>query len=101
MPLSFINVDISQCLQAISFPFTDCALSKAKMNGCTLCFLCSQMFTLCTTLTDRGLFVCIGLMNCFSWESFTEMSRNIYCFVRANEAWRFGDRTQTALVHPS
>ena len=32
-PLSFINVDISQRLQAISLPFTDCALSEATMNG--------------------------------------------------------------------
>ena len=31
-PLSFINVDISQRLQAISFPFTDCALNEATMN---------------------------------------------------------------------
>ena len=34
-PLSFINVDISQRLQAISLPFTDCALNEATMNGCT------------------------------------------------------------------
>ena len=31
-PLSFINVDISQRLQAISLPFTDCALNEATMN---------------------------------------------------------------------
>ena len=33
-PLSFINVDISQRLQAISLPFTDCALNEATMNEC-------------------------------------------------------------------
>ena len=33
MPLSFINVDISQHLQAISLPFTDCALNEATMNA--------------------------------------------------------------------
>ena len=37
MPLSFINVDISQRLQAISLPFTDCALNEATMNGCIFC----------------------------------------------------------------
>ena len=30
----FINVDISQRLQAISLPFTDCALNEATMNAC-------------------------------------------------------------------
>ena len=34
----FINVDISQGLQAISLPFTDCAFNEATMNGCTICF---------------------------------------------------------------
>ena len=33
-PLSFINVDISQRLQAISLPFTDCALNEATINEC-------------------------------------------------------------------
>ena len=33
-PLSFINVDISQRLQAISLAFTDCALNEATMNEC-------------------------------------------------------------------
>ena len=30
----FTNVDISQRLQAISLPFTDCALNEATMNEC-------------------------------------------------------------------
>ena len=38
MSLSFINVDVSQCLQAISLPFTDCSLNEATMNGCNFCF---------------------------------------------------------------
>ena len=33
-PLSFIDVDISQRILAISLPFTDCALNEATMNGC-------------------------------------------------------------------
>ena len=37
-PLSFINADISQRLQAMSLPFTDCALNEATMNGCKFCF---------------------------------------------------------------
>ena len=36
--LSFINVGISQRLQAISLPFTDCALNEATMNGCFFLF---------------------------------------------------------------
>ena len=35
--LSFINVGISR-LQAISFPFTECALNEATMNGCFFLF---------------------------------------------------------------
>ena len=34
-----MKVDISQCLQAISLPFTDCELNDATINGCTSCFL--------------------------------------------------------------
>ena len=39
-PLSFINADISQRLQAISLPFTDCVWSnnEATMNECKCCF---------------------------------------------------------------
>ena len=37
-PLSFINVDISQRLQAISLPFTDCDLNEATMNEFKFCF---------------------------------------------------------------
>ena len=37
-PLSFIDVNISQRLQAISSPFTDCALNEATINGCTFRF---------------------------------------------------------------
>ena len=33
-PLSSRNVDISQRLQAISLPFTDCALNEATTNEC-------------------------------------------------------------------
>ena len=29
-----MDVDISQRLQAISLPFTDCALNEASMNEC-------------------------------------------------------------------
>ena len=36
--IKVINVDISQRLQAISLPFTDCALNEATMNECKLCF---------------------------------------------------------------
>ena len=32
-PLSFINVDISQRLQAILLPFNDCALNEATMHA--------------------------------------------------------------------
>ena len=34
----FLNVDISQRLQAISLPFTDRALNEATMNECKFCF---------------------------------------------------------------
>ena len=37
-PLSSINVDISQRLQTISLPITDCALDEATMNECKFCF---------------------------------------------------------------
>ena len=37
MPLSFINVVVSQSLQAISLSFTYCVLNEATMNGCTFC----------------------------------------------------------------
>ena len=40
-PLSFINVDISQRLQAISLSFTNCALNEATMNECKFCFFLS------------------------------------------------------------
>ena len=40
-PLSFINVDISQRLQAISLSFTDSALNEATMNECKFCFFLS------------------------------------------------------------
>ena len=37
-PLSFINVDILQRLQAITLPFTDCALNETTMNECKFRF---------------------------------------------------------------
>ena len=37
-PLYLINVDISQCSQAISLPFIDCSLNEETMIGCTFCF---------------------------------------------------------------
>ena len=40
-PLSFINVDISQRLQAISLPFPDCGLNEATINECIFCFFLS------------------------------------------------------------
>ena len=43
-PLSFINIDISQRLQAISLLVTDCALNETTMNGCPFCFF---IFTRC------------------------------------------------------
>ena len=46
----FINVDISQGLQAISLPFTDCALNEVIMNGCTFSF-----FLLCLDLNGDGV----------------------------------------------
>ena len=49
-PLSFINVDISQRLQSISLPFTDCALNEATMNKCKFCF-----FFLHLDLNDDGV----------------------------------------------
>ena len=44
MPLSFINVCISQRLQAISLPFTDCVLNEAAMNGCTFLHWMQPLF---------------------------------------------------------
>ena len=38
MPLSFMYIDVSQRLDAISLPFTDCALNEATTNGCLFCF---------------------------------------------------------------
>ena len=45
-PLYFINLDISQRLQAISLPFTDCALNEATMNECKfcLCHYCTKSY---------------------------------------------------------